>query len=694
MKKTLTLLAALTLFCLSLGAQQTIVMGAKSEPDCKAFVAKNFHKGVIPPFSFEYGGVHSSKFIRKWKFSSQTLQPERPNETLSLYTWTDPVSALQVSCRVKTFTDYNAMEWVLGFKNCGSANSAQITSVKVVDLLQKCSVKGAGFVLHYADGSDASKHDFHAMKKEFAPGDDFTMAPLGGRSSYSAFPFFNMQIAGGGLIYAIGWTGTWIADIKRTDGDSVNISTGMKFLDTYLEAGEEIRTPSTAILAWTGSDRMTGQNKFRHFILDHHHPLLGNGQRAQYPVCNSFNYGDPAPCNEYTCLTATYAKALIHRYQQFSLVPDVFWLDAGWYKEAAKWQEGRNWGNTVGCWEVDTDRFPNGLGEIADEVHKAGAKFMVWFEPERVHCSSYWCRDHSDYLLNHIEGEPAPYCEGDTSWNSHIVDLGNPEALKWMTDNIIKLIRDNKIDYYRQDYNLDPEGFFYVNDKPGRRGITEIGYITGLYKFWDALRAEFPDLIIDNCASGGRRLDLETTSRSAPLWRTDYNYGEPVGYQCHTYGLNQWLPVHGTGVGNSDNYTYRSSFSYCVTHNWKITSKDFNIIQMQKKLAEFYAVRPYFLEDFYPLTDAEDITGNDIWIAYQLNRPSDCTGYLVAFRRADCKESSRTIRFRGLDSGRTYVLEDQDSGSVVELSAESLAEGYELRSEQCPGSVLIRYYAK
>jgi len=694
MKKISVLFVLLALSCLSLFAQQTIVMPTKGEADCKAFVAKNFRKGVVPPFSFEYGGVPSTDFIKGWKFSAKVLEPERKNETLTAYIWVDPASGLEVTCKVKTFSDYNAMEWVLNFKNGGSTPTPQISCVKVVDLTQKCPAKDGEFILHYADGSDAAKHDFHAMKRVFDEGDFFSMAPLGGRSSYSAFPFFNMKTTNGGLIYAIGWTGTWIANIKRTAADCINVATGMKFLDTYLYAGEQIRTPSTAILAWRGEDRMVGQNKFRHFILDHHHPLLGNGEPAQYPVCNSFNYGDPAPCNEYTCLTASYAKALVHRYQQFSLVPDVFWLDAGWYKEASKWKEGRNWGNTVGCWEVDTDRFPNGLGEIADEVHKAGAKFMVWFEPERVHCSSYWCRDHSEYLLNHIKDEPADYREGDTSWNSHIVNLGNPEALKWMTDNIIKLIRDNKIDYYRQDYNLDPEGFFYINDKPLRRGITEIGYITGLYKFWDALRAEFPDLIIDNCASGGRRLDLETTSRSAPLWRTDYCYGEPVGYQCHTYGLNQWLPVHGTGVGNSDNYTYRSSFSYCVTHNWKITNKDFNIIDMQKKLAEFYAVRPYFLEDFYPLTDAEDITGNNIWIAYQLNRPSDCTGYIVAFRRADCLIESRTIQLRGLDMSKTYVLEDQDSGATVELSAESLAEGYTLKTEQRPGSILLRYYAK
>lgn len=75
----------------------------------------------------------------------------------------------------------------------------------------------------------------------------------------------------------------------------------------------------------------------------------------------------------------------------------------------------------------------------------------------------------------------------------------------------------------------------------GEGVMAGIGW-SGLYAFWDALLARHPGLIIDNCASGGRRIDLETVSRSIPLWRTDYRYFEPNGYQCHTYGLSFSIP--------------------------------------------------------------------------------------------------------------------------------------------------------
>ena len=54
-------------------------------------------------------------------------------------------------------------------------------------------------------------------------------------------------------------------------------------------------------------------------------------------------------------------------------------------------------------------------------------------------------------------------------------------------------------------------------------------------------------MLIDSCASGGRRNDLETLRRAVPLLRSDYIM-EPVGNQCHTYGIAFWYPYYGTGT--------------------------------------------------------------------------------------------------------------------------------------------------
>lgn len=679
--------------CLSLGClAQTKMNLDKTTTNCKEWKNQNFRKGKTPPFAFDYDGICSDRFITKWHFSAEELSADKCNEQHTKYSWKDASTGLEVCCVVKTFDDYNAIEWVLNFKNSSEKNSPQISNIRVVNVAPSSS-KDGGWKLFYSNGSTASKDDFMAKTKSLSIGENFEMSPYGGRSSSHAFPFFNvLSPAGSGVVFAIGWTGTWLANIARPTKEQLNVSTGMKFLDTYLLPDEEIRTPSTAMLLWNGEDRMDGQNSFRRFLLAHHHPSVNNGEPADFPISNSFNYRDPYPCNEYTCMTASYAKALVDRYEQFNLVQEVFWLDAGWYEGADDWQHGYNWANTVGNWEVDKERFPNGMKEISDAVHGVGAKFMVWFEPERVNRSSKWAHEHPEFLLN-ATGEPANIVEGPTE-HSHIVDLGNPKALRWMTDNVKKIIRENGIDYYRQDYNLDPEGFWMANDKPGRRGICEIRYICGLYQFWDELREEFPELLIDNCASGGRRIDLETTSRSAPMWRTDYNYGEPNGAQSHTYGLCQWLPIHGTGVDKPDVYSFRSGFSWSFIANVSITSPTTNLVEMHKRYAELYSVRSYFKEDFYPLTGYGDTTGSDIWIAYQLCRPSDRSGYIMAFRREDCQTSQCEVMLRGLSKTATYIIEDQDTGDREELSGKTLSEKFTITATNPRSSKLYKYWEK
>ena len=535
------------------------------------------------------------------------------------------------------------------------------------------------FILHHSLGSDARRSDFQPVDEELQIGKKISMMPSGGRSSdNSALPFFNIEAPGGqGIIVAIGWTGKWHADVMQTDEKTVSLKSGLARMNLILYPGEEIRTPSVCLLFWKGEDRMEGHNRFRQFILAHHFRKI-DGKFAEYPLSGSFDYGDPAPCNEYNCLTADYAVALVKRYQQFKVVPEVFWLDAGWYTGCG-WDKG-DWWQNVGNWTVEKDRFPEGLRPVADAVHSAGAKFMVWFEPERVRKGTQFDKLNPEWLLRLPDNDNA------------LFNLGNSDARMFLTDYISDFIKREGIDYYRQDFNFDPMPYWENNDKPDRIGISEIRHIEGLYAYWDSLLVRFPDLLIDNCASGGRRLDIETTTRSAPLWRTDYQYGEPNGYQCHTYGLNYYLPIHGTAIYKSENYTFRSGLGATAVMNWEVTGRNSESIPaMQKSIIEFKFLRPYYYGDYYPLTGTDGLTQDDIWLAYQMNRPSFGDGIIVAFRRKDCTLESIIVNLHGVDSNEKYLLFNEDTQVSETLSGEVLKSGYTLKLTDKPGSVLIRY---
>jgi alpha-galactosidase len=273
-----------------------------------------------------------------------------------------------------------------------------------------------------------------------------------------------------------------------------------------------------------------------------------------------------------------------------------------------------------------------------------------------------------------------------------LFNLGNEKARLWLTDYISTMIKKEGIDYYRQDFNFDPKPYWDSNDTPDRTGISEIRHIEGLYAFWDSLLVRFPNLLIDNCASGGRRIDLETTSRSAPLWRTDYQYGEPNGYQCHTYGLNFYLPIHGTAIYQTDGYTFRSGLGGTAVMNWEVTGRNSEPIPaVQKRIQDYKTLRPYFYCDYYPLTQSLNNTSDSVWLAYQLNRPVQKDGVIIAFRRVDCPSESVSVKLRGLDGSSAYELMDEDSGVKRMLDGEELSKGFLLQLTEKKKSLLIRY---
>lgn len=657
---------------------QAVSEFGKKEIKIKEWVDDNFKKGKLPPFSFVYNNEHSNSFMKKWKFSSKKGVGQENGVINNIYTWKDEKTKISVECDLKYYPGHKAVEWVLRFTNGSNVNSPSIEQVKVIDMDLRYGAESE-IILHYANGSSASRADFHPRKKILARGETFEVFPTDGRSSDHAFPFFNIESATGqGVMFAVGWSGTWYARFEENGGKGLSLHSGMKWLNTFLHANESIRTPSVCLLFWNGEDRMIGHNAFRRFMINHQAPKI-NGKPAVYPVSTSFNYGDPHPCNEYTCLTTDYALAMINRYKQFKLVPEVFWLDAGWYIHANEVENHKNWANTVGNWEVDRNRFPDGLKPISDAVHEAGAKFMVWFEPERVIKESKWGREHKEWMLN-AEGTDA-----------YLFDLGNEEALNWLCQYIGNFMEENGIDHYRQDFNMRIDNYWRENDEPKRTGMREIRHIEGLYAFWDYLLKRFPESIVDNCASGGRRLDFESMKRSAPMWRTDYSYGEPIGYQTHTYGLNFFLPLTGTGVEKNDKFTFRSSLGTSVIFNWKITEASSSFTEMQRCFKEFMDIRPYFYEDYHPLISYEDMTADDIWLAYQLHRPSDDTGVMVAFRRDLSPDETITVKLSAVNPEKTYTITDRDTGESFFKKGDELREGLQLTLHETRSSLLFSY---
>ncbi len=644
----------------------------------EVFLSAHFAPGAVPPFSFMYGGKPSSQFLKDWQFSQETKQLD-DTKTEHLFTYTDPQTGLQVCCKCEEFLDFPAIEWVVTFKNGGTDDTPIIEDVQALDT-SFTRKEGGEFILHRAEGSSRTRMDFAPIDNPMPPKSRIRLAPVGGRSSNTtAFPFFNIEAPGEGIMVAIGWSGQWAAELLRDGDTALTVRSGMELTHLLLHPDEQIRTPRILLLFWQGDDRMRGHNMLRRFILLHHTPQK-DGEPVVAPLTCT---GSPRLFDrsnkgtEHNDATEYNQIAFAERYHQLGLEAEYWWLDAGWF-------EGY-WPNGVGNWFVRKDGFPNGLRPLSNALKKMGVGFLLWFEPERVYEGTWLDREHPDWILR---ATTTARVSGFGTTRNGLFNLGNPEALQWLIDHISAMIEKEGINIYRHDFNMDPLPYWHDAEKPDRQGITEIRFIEGFYAFWDALLAKHPGLIIDNCASGGRRIDLETTSRSIPLHRSDY-VTEPNGSQSHTYGLSFYLPLHGAGTDSTDPYTFRSFIKSAMGFGWDIFDPYFPVEQAKRRIAEFEQLRHVFYGDFYPLTAYS--VGDDVWMAYQFHREDLKQGMFLAFRRLNSPNLTACLKLGGLSPSARYEVNFEDTGNKQTFTGEALATGINVTIEDAPGSLLVTY---
>ncbi len=616
-----------------------------------------------PPFSLTIDGRPWFASLKDWRrtYVARALDDERTEHTL---TFADPQTKLVVRCVAIAYHDFPTVEWTVHVRNTGQEDSPLLTRILPLDV-QFARSPGAEFVLHHQTGSPSEARDYQPFATELRPGESKRIAAAGGRPTNSDLPYFNIQWGTRGVIAVVGWPGQWAAEFGRDADRVLEVRAGQETTHLRLHPDEEIRTPLVVLQFWQG-DRIRAQNIWRRWMIAHNLPRPGGRlPPVQLAACSSHQFGEMIQAN------SDNQKLFIDRYLEEGLKLDYWWMDAGWY-----WNQS-GWAN-VGTWEVDTNRFPGGLRPICDHAHAQGVKTIVWFEPERVTPGTALYEGHPEWLLGSGGG-------------TKLLNLGNPEACQWITDHVDRLLTEQAIDLYRQDFNIDPLEFWRSGDTAERQGITEIRYVEGYLRYWDELRRRHPDMLIDSCASGGRRNDLETMRRAVPLLRSDYIM-EPVGNQCHTYGMSFWYPYSGTGTGSGElsPYLLRSVMCPHFTACFDVRRTDLDYAMLRRVMGQWREVAEYFLGDYYPLTPYS--LENDVWIAWQFDCPEQGAGLVQAFRRGDSVYESARFRLRGLEPDAVYTVRNLDEPGSVTMAGRELAEpGLSIAIDQQPGSVMIIY---
>ena len=384
-------------------------------------------------------------------------------------------------------------------------------------------------------------------------------------------------------------------------------------------------------------------------------------------------------------------------YARKNLPCDAVWVDAGWngpeHYPDTRTNCGDCWTKFVGDWRVNPGMFPEGtLKTVSDAAHAANMRFLLWFEPERAMPGTPVFEEHPEYFHPTpviVKGKPR-----------YLLDLGSDAAWQYIFDALCRIIRENCVDIYRQDFNLDPQAVWAAADAPGRRGVTEIRHISGLYRLWDALRAEFPDLLIDNCAAGGRRLDFELTARSHVYCRSDYfvprtgnlaavDYTPEMHRSQIVLGQNvnvntlAWVPFQASEMNSCTLFDDAEFFSLLGTGivfsapDWNGGSCecDFGAEEtawFRKMLTVADRVRQILAGKFLPLTGPLS-TSEEEWAAFEGFLPERNMGFAAFFRRRQA-ERTRTFRLGWIDAAASYAIEDAATGERREIPGTQLRD--------------------
>ena len=593
-------------------------------------------------------------------------KPLDRHRTVHTLTYSDPAGGLSLRCEAVEYDDYPTLEWTLHFKNLGKDDTPIIENIQSLDICWQRE-RGSEYLLHHNIGSPADGTDYSPLESVLGEESNKRLGAEGGRSTCTNLSYFNVERSkDDGLIVVVGWPGQWAADFVR-DRD----------LGLRIKAGQELRTPLSVLQFWKGGDWIRAQNIWRRWMIAHNMPRPGGKLPAPMLLAYSGGaYEEMYKATEETQLT------WFKRYLEEDIKLDCWWMDAGWYPcDPVGWPK-------VGTWEVDKRRFPRGLRAITDFVHSLGVKTLLWFEPERVAAGTWLAENKPEWILGGKQGG--------------VLDFGNREALTWITDRVDAVLREEGIDLYRQDFNMEPLGHWRAADAPDRQGITEIRHITNLLAYWDELRRRHPEMLLDECASGGRRNDLEMMRRAVPMWRSDKTM-EPIGQQSMTYGISMWIPFFGTGTvawgdaayfitGKSPVEAYGFWSSACPSLNllFDVRETGLDYAKIRALTTQWREVMPYYYGDYYPLSKPSRDSG--AWIAWQIDRPEQRDGVLQVFRRSDSIFESARLRLRGLDPKANYQFSRLDRPGHSVLSGKELLEkGLPVSMDERPGAAVIEY---
>lgn len=616
------------------------------------------------PVSFRVGETAYNGFGRDFTELGRTLENTDTSETTTVrFLYKDSIE-IKLICTLYPY--HAAYEWTVYFTNIGNENSPAISEINGCNYTLTAANPHLSGILGDGgyDNQANTPYDMNISGMELVINNET------GRATYNRFPYFKLKWNGGGAFFAVGWPGQWRAGFSST-GDQLTVTDGQVKLNTYLKPGQTVRTPLSTFVFYEGDDSNRETNLWRNFFIACNMRKIDGGNFSPATAAAS-----SSTYEEMFRATDANQIAAIKKYHANGVKLGYWWMDAGWYYKTGTQSLDQNWLPT-GTWYVDESRFPSKFRDVSDYAHSVGTKTILWFEPEVVRLPVGQLGATSvkkEWLL--------------PKSSTKLVNYGNPEAREWLLERVCTVLKEGNIDLYRQDYGVAyPASEWQANDPRGQAGITENLYVQGYLWFFDSLIARFPNMMIDACAAGGGRNDLETMRRAVPLHKSDSGYHDPEIKMSMNTALFSWFPYFGTyAIG--DEYGLRASFSSMPVLNYNVVASNVDWKLIEKCVNEWEQVKEFYYSDYYLLTEWN--VSDEEWNAWEFFDPDKGAGFFQAFRPKNSGDESLNVRLHGLRPTATYRLTDTDGRiDVTVTGAELMGKGFSVRLPAYSSAVVL-----
>ncbi len=556
----------------------------------------------------------------------------------SVEQFTDDATGLEVSCDIECLDE----TLVLRSTICNSSDDP-VTLDVLAPLHIVFDQEPREWSHYHAQGGIT---DYQIPTKAYAVRKTFELTPelrleshILGRSSNKDLPLL-ISVAeslNAGFFCGLEWSATWSITVTARN-DTLVLSAAPRTHALVLAPGESLQLPP-AHLGFFAGDFDDGTNALRRHIYKHVCPRYQS--KPTLPQVSYDHWFGLQNLNSIDLMKEQAVRAA-------ELGCELFVHDAAWF--------AGGFPNGVGNWDVvDHEKFPDGLEPLADYVRSLGMAFGLWFEIERAAPGTSAVEKHPEFFF-----ETHQFTDwGPWERQQYHLDLSRTDAQDWVIETIGGWIRRLDLRWSRWDYNIEPMPFWDIVDRSGK---IQYAYMQGLYRCLDVLMKEHPSWMVEQCASGGRRVDLGTIRRGHTFWFSDHT--DTASCCRHMQArANRFLPghllnssvmvPHGHGDAGYDDTAFLSRMLGKLAFDGDIASWSPVVTGRARHWSEaFKTIRHLLVEDFYQLTP-DPRGANDLDVLQFV----DSTGAEAAvFAFAGSQPCAESVSMRGLQADANYRM--------------------------------------